>query len=168
LRGVELLRALGGQPRRARLGVLADDLDRGVVVEIVADAQIALVVDVFLVLFLFDVVERGAGRAKPGKLGLLEVGLAPTGSGEDGFDELLVKRIDWHGGCTSLVVCLGFLGQARTGCGRDRSRVWSRRRWSDLRFSFINWLSRRSWSIDSRSAECADSARDADEIAALR
>src|SRR5207244_5022817 len=151
--GVKLRWAFCGEPRGARLRVLADDLDGGVVVEILAEGQIGLFVDLFLFFVLVDVLQGGTGRTKPGELRLLEVGLGPTGSGEDGFDELLVKWIDRHGGCTSWS-----LRQARTGVGRARSRVWSRRRWRDLRFSFINWLSPRSWSIEPRAADCSASA----------
>ena len=64
-----------------------------------ASGDIGLVV--VLVLVVIDVVEGGAGRAKAGELGLLEVGLAPPRAGQDGFDELLVKGIDRHGGLTS-------------------------------------------------------------------
>src|SRR6185503_1724019 len=149
---VELLRPLSRKPGGPRFGVLADDLDRGVVVRVVGEGELRLLVELFLFLFLVDLVEGGAGRPKTGELCLLEVGPAAARTGENGLDELLVEWIDWHFGVPP---CLRFY--ARTGVGRARSRVWSRRRWSDLRFSFINWLSRRSWSIDPRSAACSAS-----------
>ncbi len=91
LLGVELGGALGGQLRGAGLGVLADDLD-GCVVVVVGGERDVLLVDLFF-LFLVVLVEGGAGRSQTGELGLLEVGLAPTGSGQDGFDELLIKWV---------------------------------------------------------------------------
>ena len=96
--GVELRRRVDRELRGARLGVLADDLDGRVVVVVVAGERRRRARRRVLVLVLVDLVEGGAGRAEAGELGLLEVGLAPPGAGQDGFDELLVKGIDWHGG----------------------------------------------------------------------
>ena len=40
---------------------------------------------------------RAARGAQAGELGLFEIRLRPTGSGEDGFDQLLVERVSGHG-----------------------------------------------------------------------
>ena len=83
-----LVGALGRQ-LGARFPFLADDLDR-VVVVVGGERDVGFFVDVLL-LVLVGLLEGGAGRAEAGELGLFEVGLGPTGSGQDGFDELLIK-----------------------------------------------------------------------------
>src|SRR3990172_1946896 len=146
LGGIQLGGSIRGQadPGRGHLGVLRDDLDGGVVRVVVGgghgggEGVVVLVVGI-------DVIVDDHGP-ETGELGLLEIGLAPPGAGEDGFDELLVERVDGHGGT--------YLRE-----GLTRRRVWSRRRWSDRRWSLMAWISWRWRPAASTSPACSASAR---------
>src|SRR5262249_49357053 len=142
LRRVELGRGVFGQLRGGDLAVLADDLDAEVFLDDI-DVGVRLGRDqavrgLLLVVFVLQLVGVTLGRsrrAQAGQLGLDQVRLGPAGSRQDGFDELLVKRIDGHGLCSLSNYALG------TGIGSCLFRrvVWSRRRWSDSRWALIAW-----------------------------